>query len=156
MKQPLLTLVLAVVLAFPALALAREVTLTTQMANYRGDGAYLALYLTDSNGVYKGTLWIAGGKRKYYEHLRDWARGSRMNPADYDGLTGASVTRGRTLRITLDLDDSLLDSGHEIRIDSAVEDLRDNRSDVVAPLTTEGAGNPISGRGYVESFTYEF
>ncbi|WP_028670986.1 DUF2271 domain-containing protein [Saccharospirillum impatiens] len=156
MKHTLLTLGLAMVLAFPAMALAKEVTLITEMSSYRGDGAYLALYLTDSNGVYKGTLWIAGGKNKYYEHLRDWARGSRMNQADYDGLTGASVTQGRTLRITLDLDNSLIDSGHEIRIDSAVEDLRDNRSDVVAPLTTEGAGIPISGRGYVQSFTYEF
>ncbi|MCM0612102.1 DUF2271 domain-containing protein [Marinobacter sediminum] len=146
---------LVLVLAIPAYAQAREVTFTTQLNNYRGDGAYMAIYLTDSNGVYQGTLWIAGTKSKYYKHLRDWARGSGMNRSEYDGLTGASVTSGRTLKMTMDLDDSLFDSGYQVRVDTAVEDMRDNRADVVVPLTTEGAGKPVNGRGYVHSFTYD-
>jgi len=54
------------------------------------------------------------------------------------------------------LDDALIDSGHEVRVDTAVEDMRDNRADVAVPLTTEGAGKPVSGRGYVRSFRYDF
>jgi hypothetical protein len=156
MKKRLYVLVMAAALLVPTLAMAKEVKLTTELTNYSGDGAYLAIYLTDANGGYKGTLWIAGGKSKYYQHLRDWAKGSGMNRAEYDGLTGASVSSGRTLKITLDLDDALFDSGHQIRIDTAAEDLRDNRADVIAPLTTEGADKPIKGRGYVKSFTYAF
>jgi len=48
-------------------------------------------------------------------------------------LTGASITSGRTLKITLNLDDSLIDSGYEVRVDSAVEDMRDIRADVGTP-----------------------
>jgi hypothetical protein len=156
MKKIFFALGLAIAVALPALAQAREVTFTTELLNYGGDGAYLALYLTDAAGNYQGTLWVAGQKSKYYKHLSGWARGSRLNPAEYDGLTGASITSGRTLKITLNLDDALIDSGHEIRIDTAVEDMRDNRADVAVPLTSEGAGKPVAGRGYVSSFRYDF
>ncbi|GGY73463.1 DUF2271 domain-containing protein [Marinobacter zhanjiangensis] len=156
MKKLFFALGLAIAVALPALAQAREVTFTTELLNYGGDGAYLALYLTDASGKYQGTLWVAGEKSKYYKHLRGWARGSRLDPAEYDGLTGASITSGRTLKITLDLDDALIDSGHEVRIDTAVEDLRDNRADVAVSLTSEGAGKPVTGRGYVRSFRYDF
>ncbi|WP_280552930.1 DUF2271 domain-containing protein [Halomonas sp. 25-S5] len=151
-----LALSLAAAIALPALAQAREVTFNTELKNYGGDGAYVALYLTDADGQYQGTLWIAGEKSKYYKHLRDWARGSGQRRSEYDGLSGASVGNGRTLNITLDLADELFDAGYEVRVDTAVEDQRDNRYDVVAPLTTEGAGKPVSGRGYVQSFRYTF
>jgi len=156
MKKVFILLALAVAVAFSTAASAREVTFTAQLADYRGDGAYLAIYLTDSKGAYQGTLWIAGQDSEYYKHLRGWARGSGMDRAEYDGLTGASITSGRTLKMTLNLDDSLIDSGHQVRVHTAVEDMRDNRADVVTPLTTEGAGKAVSGRGYVKSFSYHF
>lgn len=156
MEKLFMALGLAIALALPTFAQAREVTFTTELSNYGGDGAYLALYMTDAAGKYQGTLWVAGKKSKYYKHLSGWARGSGLKPAEYDGLTGASITSGRTLKITLDLDDALIDSGHEIRIDTAVEDMRDNRVDVAVPLTSEGAGTPVTGRGYVRSFRYDF
>ena len=155
MKKILFALGLTTAMALPAYVQAREVTFTTQLSDYGGDGAYLALYLTDADGKYQGTLWIAGEKSKYYKHLRDWARGSGLNQAEYDGLTGASVTSGRALKVTLELEDALIDSGYQVRVDTSVEDMRDNRSDVVAPLTTEGSGKTVSGRGYVHSFVYD-
>lgn len=155
MKKILFALGLATVITLPAQAQAREVTFTTQLNNYGGDGAYLALYLTDETGKYQQTLWISGEKSKYYKHLRDWARGSGLKQAEYDGVSGASVTSGRTLDVTLEVDDAFIDSGYQVRIDSAVEDMRDNRADIVAPLTTEGSGKTVSGRGYVHSFVYD-
>lgn len=65
------------------------------------------------------------------------------------------MTSGRTLNVTLELEDALIDSGYQIRVDTSVEDMRDNRSDVVAPLTSEGSGKTVSGRGYVHSFVYD-
>jgi hypothetical protein len=41
-------------------------------------------------------------------------------------------------------------------MDTAVEDMRENRNDVVVPLSSEGAGKAVSGRGYVKNFTYTF
>ena len=155
MKKLLFFIGLACAMSFPILTQAREVTFTTQLNNYEGDGAYLAIYLTDSDGVYQRTLWIAGKKSKHYKHLSDWARGSGMNRSEYDALTGASIAGGQSLEVTIDLDDSLIDGGYQVRVDAAVEDMRDNPADIVVPLTTEGAGKPVNGKGYVESFKYE-
>lgn len=156
MKTKFLFLSLVTALALPALSQAKPVTLTTELSAYSGDGAYVALYLTDTSGQYKRTLWIAGKKPKYYKHLADWARGSGQNKAEYDGMTGASVSSGKTLKVTVEVADALIDAGYQIHIDTAVEKKRDNRSEVVVPLTTDGAGKPTAGKGYVKAFTYSF
>lgn len=152
MKKFTSALCLAGVLALPGLAQARPVTLTTQLKSYSGDGAYVAIYVTDAAGQYKKTLWVAGEKTKYYKHLRDWAHGSGMK---FDGVSGASVGSGRSLKVTVELADALIDAGYEIRVDTAVEDQRDNPSEVRVPLSAKNKGKPASGTGYVKSFTYD-
>lgn len=153
MKTLLSALALTTALTGPALA--RPVTLTTNMNQYGGDGAYMALYVTDAQGAYVGSLWMAGGKSKYYEHLSDWYRATGGNTAEINGITGASVGAGRQLKITLDLADALFDAGYELHIDASVEDMRDSPSEVVVPLTTTGAGQPVAGRRYIRDFTYD-
>jgi hypothetical protein len=155
MKSLLATLALTTALTLPGLAMARPVTLTTQLSNYGGDGAYLALYVTDSSGAYAGTLWMAGGKSKYYDSLSDWYRATGGDPAQINGITGASVGAGRTLEITLDLADALFDAGYTLHIDAAVEEMRNSPNEVAVPLTTAGAGTAVKGRRYVASFTYD-
>lgn len=155
MKSLLAALALTTALTLPGLAMARPVTLTTTLHDYGGDGAYLALYVTDASNAYAGSLWMAGGKSKYYEHLSGWHRATGGDRAQVNGITGASVGAGRTLEITLDLAEALLDAGYTLHIDAAVEDLRDSPGEVAVPLTTEGAGTPVSGRRYVASFAYD-
>jgi len=154
-KTLLAGLAITTALTVPGLAMARPVTLTTTLKNYGGNGAYVALYVTDSSGAYKGTLWVAGPKSKYYSHLSGWERASRGNLAGINGITGASVGAGRTLKVTVDLADALFDAGYKLHIDVAAEDMRDSPSDVVVPLTASGAGRPVAGRSYVQTFTYD-
>jgi hypothetical protein len=100
-------------------------------------------------------LWIAGKKSKYYKHMSEWARGSGLNAREFDGLTGASVGSGKSLKVTVELADVLIDAGYEIRIDSAVEDGRDNPAEARVPLTKPGAGKAVKGRGYISAFSYD-
>jgi hypothetical protein len=102
MKKLVSFLVVSTALALPGLAAARPVTLTTTLKNYGGDGAYLALYLTDANGAYVRTLWVAGKKSKYYKHLTDWHRATGGKGPQIDGITGASVGAGRSLKRRVD------------------------------------------------------
>ena len=141
-------------LCLSAAAQAREVTITTTLNTYRGNAAYLAIYLTNPDGKYERTLWVAGKKSKYYKHLLDWARGSGVRATEYEGMTGASVSGGDSLTIKADIDDALIDAGYLIRVDSAVEDKRENRIDAEVTLTASGAGTPVSGRGYVNTLSY--
>jgi hypothetical protein len=156
MSKPLLTiLATACALALPALAFSRPLTLTAQLKNYGGDGAYLAAYLTDAKGAYVRTLWVAGGKAKYYKHLSDWSRLSVGDARRLDGVTGASVGAGRTLNVTADLADALIDAGYEIRLDAAAENMRDSPSEVRIPLTTANAGKPQAGKQYIQSVNFQ-
>lgn len=154
--KPLTTvLATACVLAFPGLAHSRPVTLAAQLKQYGGDGAYMAVYLTDAQGAYVRTLWVAGGKAKYYKHLSDWNRLSAKDAKRVDGITGASVGAGRTLKVTADLADALIDAGYEVRIDAAVEDMRDSPSEVRIPLSTTQAGKPVAGKQFIQSATFQ-
>lgn len=156
MKSLIAALALSTALVVPGLAMARPVTLTVNMAQYGGQGAYLAVYVTDPSGDYAGSLWMAGGKSKYYKHLSDWAQFTGGDTAQVDGITGASVGAGRQLELSMDLADALFDAGYTLHIDAAVEDMRDSPNEVAVPLTAAGAGTPVSGRRYIADFTYGF
>ena len=155
MKSAIAAFALTSALVAPGLAAARPVTFTTTLNNYGGDGAYLVLYLTDAAGRYAGTLWVAGGKSKYYDSLAGWYRATGGDPAQIDGITGASVGAGRTLEITLDLADALFDAGYVLHVDAAVEDMRDSPSEIRVPLSTQNAGKPQAGKQYIQSLTYQ-
>lgn len=155
MKALLTALSLTTALVMPAMAMARPVTLSTQLTNYGGDGAYLAFYVTDASGAYAGSLWMAGGKSRYYQHLIDWQRATGGDTAQINGITGASVGAGRTLDISLDLSDALFDAGYVLHIDAAVENMRESPNEIAVPLSTTGAGTPVKGRRYIADFTYD-
>lgn len=156
MSKPLLTvLATSCALAFPSLAHSRQVTLTAQLKDYGGNGAYVAAYLTDAKGTYSRTLWVAGGKTKYHKHLSDWSRLSAGDAKRLDGVTGASVGAGRTLKVTADLADALIDAGYEIHLDVAAEDMRDSPSEVRVPLSTANVGKPQAGKQYIQSVTLQ-
>ncbi len=155
MNKLVSSLAVIVALSLPGAALARPVTISTKLKTYGGDGAYLALYVTDAKGAYVGTLWVAGGKSKYYEHLSGWSRASGGR-AKIDGITGASVGAGRTLNVTVDLADALFDAGYTLHVDAAAEDMRDAPRDASISLTSEGAGKPAAGKSYVAALSYSF
>jgi hypothetical protein len=140
----------------PTYAQARQVTLETTLKAYGGNGAYAAVYLLDASGKYKGTLWMAGDKTKYYRHLSDWSRASGGRLAEVDGITGASIGSGKTLKITVDIADALINAGYKVHVDTAVEDGMDNPSEVVAPLDISASGKSSVGDGYVKSFKATF
>lgn len=153
MKHAWTAAAVAGALAAPSIVSARQVAIEAQLADYGGDGAYVAIYVTDGSGRYQSTLWVAGTKAKYWRHLGDWYRATG-GKAKVDGISGASVGAGKTLRVTVDLADTLLDAGYEIHVDTAVEKMKENPSEVVVPLTRAGTGKPAAGRGYVRSFRY--
>lgn len=143
----LTSIALACAVALPTLAQARPVTIETQLHAHGAGGSYLALYLTDARGAYAGTLAVAYHKAKYLKHLSDWQRLSATDGKRLAGITGASVGAGRTLKISLELADTLIDAGYELRLDAAEEDLGDTPSAVRIPLTRSGAGQNHAGRG---------
>lgn len=153
MKTLYAALALSTALTIPALAFARPVTLTANMADYGGRGAYVAIYMTDAAGDYAGSLWMAGGKTKYYRHLTDWARLTGGDASEIVGISGASVGAGKTLDVTTEISDALFDAGYTLHLDVAVEDMRDSPSEVSMPLDAASSGKAVTGRSYIADFT---
>lgn len=156
MKSLMAALALSTAMTMPVLAQAKTVNLTTTLTQYGGQGAYVAVYVTAPSGAYAGSLWMAGGKTKYYKHLTDWARFTGSDSAEVQGITGASIGAGRSLELSMDLSDALFDAGYTLHIDAAVEDMRDSPNEIAVPLTSAGAGTPVKGRRYIETFRYDF
>lgn len=154
MRAFLAALALTTALTLPGAAMARPVTLTTNLRDYGGNGAYLAIYVTDANNNYAGSVWMAGGRSRYYQHLSGWYRATGGDIAQVNGITGASVGPGRRLEVTLDLADALLDAGFTLHVDAAAEDMRESPNEVSLPLTASGAGKPVKGRRYIADFSY--
>ncbi len=148
----IMTAALTTALTAPAVAFARPVTLTVNMANYGGRGAYLAIYLTDAAGAYAGSLWMAGGKAKYYRHLSDWARLTGGDAAQVDGITGASVGAGGKLELTMDISNALFDAGYTLHVDAAVEEMRDSPNEIALPLDSANSGKTVQGHVYIADF----
>jgi Predicted periplasmic protein (DUF2271) len=154
MKRFFAALVLTTTLSVPAVVLARPLTLTAALNSYGGNGAYLAFYVTDAKGAYVDTLWVSGRKTKYYKHLTDWYRATGGKSAKINGITGASVGAGKTLKVTVELADALLDAGYTLHVDAAAEDMRDSPRELSLPLTTAGAGKAVAGKRYVATLRY--
>mgnify|MGYP005991377961 CR=1 FL=1 len=133
---------------------AKTLTMQMTMKGYNGDGAYIAVYLTDANGRLVQTLSVDGRKKKYQKHLRDWKRASRSQR--FDGKTGASLHRNRSKNTVVTIDDKYIDANYFIHIDTSVENRRDAPSEVVVPLTSQGANRAVSGRAYIKSFIYRW
>ncbi len=147
------SLALAASLSLPSVADARPVKLTTQIGNFGGYSAFVVLYVTDPKGAYVGTVWMAGGQPRYYRHLLDWMQLSGGRTSDLNGITGASIGAGRTLTVTTDLSDALLNAGYSLHIDAASENFRESPSEIVVPLDTSKSGKTIRGRRFIKSFS---
>lgn len=153
MKKLLAALLLSTAIAVPQIAYARDIMITAEMSNYRGPGAYLAVYVTKPDGSYDSTLWVSGTKQKYYGHLRGWVRAISRSRDTVDGLTGASVGSGRTLQISAALSDTMIDAGYKIHVDTAVEDAGERANDAVLPLTSNNNGVAVGGSRFIRSLT---
>lgn len=136
----------------PSAAEAAPVKMSVTIAPYNGPGTYLALYLTDAAGAFKGTVWVAGERARYYRHLSSWYAASGGQGAD--GVTGASVGAGRTLTITPEISAAMIDAGYVLHIDAAAENVGQSPDEVQVPLTSAGAGKPVSGNGFIANFQY--
>lgn len=156
MKKLTAMLLVATALISPTLAYGRDASLAIQMTSYRGPEAYLAVYLTRSDGSYDSTLYVAGRKGKYYRHLRGWIRGIINSYEHIDGITGASVGSGQTILVDISIADALVDAGYQIHVDSAVEEGASYRDDVVLDLTSAASGQATAGTGYIGTMTVTF
>ncbi|SPF80252.1 DUF2271 domain-containing protein [Pseudoprimorskyibacter insulae] len=155
MKPVYAALAASTALTLPAMTQAAQITLDTDMRRYGGEDAYLAYYITDANGKYVRHLWLASGKSRWWDSLSSWYAATQGSSSEIAGLSGASVGSGRSLSVTVDVEDALINAGYQIRVDAAVEHMPRSPAEIIVPLTDAAAGQPVAGRGYIATFTFD-
>lgn len=154
--KPLTSLLTATTaLTLPAMAQATEITLDTTLRSYGGEDAYLAYYITDAQGNYIRHLWLASGKSRWWDSLRNWYAATGGSSSEIAGLSGASVGSGRSLEVTVDVEDALINAGYQIRADVAVEHMPQSPAEIIVPLEDSAAGQTVAGRGYIATFSFD-
>ena len=113
-----------------------------QLVNYTGEGAYIIVSLLDSEGKYLKTVRVLGDDEEWYPDLPKWWKYYRaaQKPA-IDGITGATIAGGERSVFVVEIEDSMLDAGNQIRFETAVEDQEYHEKDLQFPLTTENVKN---------------
>ncbi|MEO5998910.1 MAG: DUF2271 domain-containing protein [Chitinophagaceae bacterium] len=120
-----------------------------QMTNYVGEGAYIVVSLVDGKGVYEKTLSVMGPDKKWYKTIKEWHKSYSKKPTNISAITGASVTGGDRSVTVLEIEDSKINTGYQLRFESAVEDKPYYQKDVEVPLTTDGITGKTDGTGYI-------
>lgn len=119
-----------------------------QMANYVGEGAYVAVSLIDAKGEYEKTLYVMGDDKKWYKSLKEWNK-FNAKKLDVSAKTGASVTGGDRSVTVFEIENSKINKGYKIRFETAVEDQKYYVGDAEIPLTTAGITEKAEGKGYI-------
>lgn len=121
-----------------------------QLVNYTGEGAYVIVSLLDAEGNYIKTLQVLGDDDEWYPDLRQWWLYYRdAKQPQIDGITGATIAGGERSVFVLEIEDAMLDSGNQIRFETAVEDQEYHIEDLQFPLTTENVKGKFEGTGYI-------
>lgn len=142
--------------AFVSPVFAREATILVQLNEYKGEGAYFALYLVDPDGRYEKTLWVSGDEVKYFADMPRWWKYHVRKPQELDAITGASTKAGDRSVMRIEIDDAYIDSGYTLRVETAVEDQDNHPQDVEAKLASDEQGAKTPGTGYVRHIRYKW
>lgn len=152
MKRLIAALLMGTAIVTPQIAQARPVQISVQMKQYPGPAAYAGIYLVKPDGSFHSDIAVAGQKDKYRAHLRGWFRGV-SSTGRIDGVSGASIGSGRTLKVTAEISDALIKAGYKIQVDTAVEDYGESRVDASIDLKSAGSSASAAGRGFVQSLS---
>lgn len=127
-----------------------KVKCMVQLINYTGEGAYIAVSVLDENERYLKTLRMLGDDQEWFPDLEQWFSFFKSeNEPSVDAITSATIAGGERSIFALEIDQSLLDSGNQLRFETAVEDQKYHETDLQIPLTSENIKTNFEGEGYI-------
>ena len=120
-----------------------------QMTNYTGEGAYIIVSVLNEKGEYLESVRVMGDDEEWYPDLNQWFTYYETEQPEIDGITGATLSGGKRSVFSIEIDDTRLNSGHTLRIETAVEDQKYVPDEVEIPMTTAGMAGKYDGKDYI-------
>lgn len=152
MKNLAKILLISTAIWLPQIAEARNVTFDLTVKSYTGPGAYVVVYITQPNNQLHSTIWLNSKEEKYLPALLGWHRHALRQGVRVDGFSGASLGAGKSVKFSVNIPDSLIDTGFKIQVDAAAEDQGMAAKDINVPLTSKGA-KTAGKRGFITAFS---
>ena len=120
-----------------------------QMKNYSGEGAYVVISLLDPQGAYEETLYVQGDDTEWYHDITEWwgFYGKKRN--NIDAISGETLAGGQRTISVINIDNSKVDAGYSLRVETAVEDQEYYADDVRLELTSENIRKKHEGNGFI-------
>ena len=144
-----LSLVMIGLLSFTNQTTSNNYKCMLQMNAYDGEGAYIILSLINPDDEYEKTLYVMGKDEDWYSDISGWWNYYGKKRYELDGITGATLSGGKTGISIIEIEDSKIDSGYKIRFETAVEDMEYYKKDIEFELTTESLKSKTNGGGYI-------
>lgn len=135
--------------------LAEEAIVLVQLNEYNGPEAYFHLYLVNPEGKFDRTLWVSGPEKIWWPDSKRWFGYHSRARESVDAITGASTAAGARSVMRVEIDNSVVDAGYKLRVETSVENADNVQTDVEIDLTTDNQREKFPGTGYVRYIRYK-
>lgn len=153
MKKLSLTVLLLTTIFFLTTAFTVEQTdkykCMVQLVNYTGEGAYVIVSVLDQDDNYVKTLRVIGNDEEWYPDLKQWYAFHERTQEDIDGITGATISGGERTVFALEVDAEYVGKNNKLRFETAVEDQKYVKDDIILPLTEATLSGKHEGSDYI-------
>jgi len=120
-----------------------------QLVNYTGEGAYVIVSVLDQDDNYVKTLRVIGDDKEWYPDLEQWYAFHERTEEDIDGITGATISGGERTMFGLEVDAEYVGKNNKLRFETAVEDQKYVKDDIILPLTEATLSGKYEGSDYI-------
>lgn len=133
-----------------------------EMIEYRGEAAYFVISVVDAENNYLKTLYVLGNDKTWFSDMKAFWQHIRENNlySDenfyplIDGISGATIAGGQRRIFPLQIPIELMDQGHRLRFETAVEDKGYHADDVVLELSQAALNEQYSGSGFIQQIKF--
>ena len=133
-----------------------------EMIEYRGEAAYFVISVVDAEDNYLKTLYVLGNDKTWFSDMKAFWQHIRENNlySDenfyplIDGISGATIAGGQRRIFPLQIPIELMDQGHRLRFETAVEDKGYHADDVVLELSQAAMNEQYSGSGFIQQIKF--
>jgi hypothetical protein len=145
----ILTISIIGLCSFTSLTPAKKYKCMLHMNRYDGEGAYVIVSLINPSNEYENTLYVLGKDEDWYADITNWWSYYGKKRYELDGITGATLSGGKTGVSVIEIEDAKINSGYKIRFETAVEDQKYHTTDIEFELTSESINSKKEGVGYI-------
>ncbi|MEL6671601.1 MAG: DUF2271 domain-containing protein [Bacteroidota bacterium] len=120
-----------------------------QLSNYTGEGPYIVVSVLNEKEEYLGSVQVLGEDDEWYPDITAWWSYMEKDKPEVDAVSRPSIQAGARAVFVMEIKDEWIDAGNKIRFESAVEDQKYVKDDLLLPLTTETLKGKFEGTGYI-------